>query len=186
MILVRKTTFEERPETYKVGDQFVFDTNSFGVVSATCHKVDDNVALFICDDCVAKACMCINKNNSNAGCFDNSDLKLWLKTKFQPELPPYIRNHLVELSIPTYGMIFGHDGWYNTFEPDSDEQLPLMKSRKYRIADFKDESEWYWLQNATKQSVSATSFAIVIGLGDSTYRSAGHVHGVRPFFVIRR
>lgn len=184
MILIRKTVFEERPETYKVGDQFVFDTNSFGVISATCHKVDDNVALFICDDCVAKAC--INKNNSNAGGFDNSDLKLWLKTKFKPELPPYIRNHLVELSIPTYGMIFGHDGWYNTFEPDSDEQLPLMKSRKYRIAEFKDELKWYWLQNATKQSVSATDFANVGGYGNASDDSAGNVNGVCPCFVIRR
>ena len=184
MILVRKTVFEERPETYKVGDQFVFDTNSFGVVSATCHKVDDNVALFICDDCVAE--VRINKNDSNAGGFDNSDLKLWLKTKFQPELPPYIRNHLVELSIPTYGMIFGHDDWYNTFESDSDEQLPLMKSRKYRIADFKGESEWYWLQNATKQSVSSTYFAYVHGGGSAHYGNAGDVGGVRPCFVIRR
>lgn len=184
MILVRKTVFEELPETYKVGDQFVFDTNNFGVVSATCHKVDDNVALFICDDCVTKAC--INKNNSNAGGFYNSDLKRWLKTKFQPELPPYIRNHLVELSIPTYGMIFGHDDWYDNFEPDSDEQLPLMKSRKYRIADFKGESEWYWLQNATKQSVSSSYFAIVDLIGYAGYINAGNVRGVRPYFVIRR
>lgn len=184
MILVRKTVFEELPETYKVGDQLVFDTNSFGVVSATCHKVDDNVALFICDDCVGKAC--INKNNSNAGGFYNSDLKRWLKTKFQPELPPYIRNHLVELSIPTYGMIFGHDDWYDNFEPDSDEQLPLMKSRKYRIADFKGESEWYWLQNATKQSVSSATFAYVYYIGNAGYYDAGYVVGVRPCFVIRR
>lgn len=183
MILVRKTTFEERPETYKVSDQFVFDTNSFGVVSATCHKVDDNVALFICDDCVAEAC--INKNNSNAGGFDNSDLKLWLKTKFQPELPPYIRNHFVELSIPTYGMIFGHDDLYETFEPDSDEQLPLMKSRKYRIADFKGESAWYWLQNATKQSVSSAYFPDVNTFGNVCYNGAGYYGGVRPCFTIR-
>ena len=111
---------------------------------------------------------------------------MWLKTKFQPELPPYIRNHLVELSIPTYGMIFGHDDWYDNFEPDSDEQLPLMKSRKYRIADFKGESAWYWLQNATKQSVSSASFASVDNYGYAVYGYAGNVVGVRPYFVIRR
>lgn len=184
MILVRKTVFEELPETYKVGDQFVFDTNNFGTVSATCHKVDDNVALFICDDCVAEAY--INKSNTNRGGFNNSDLKSWLKTKFQPELPPYIRNHLVELSIPTYGMIFGHDDWYDTFEPDSDEQLPLMKSREYRIADFKGKADWYWLQNATKQSVSSAYFANVHANGAADYNGAGYVDGVRPYFVIRR
>ena len=188
MVLVRKTVFEEMPKTFKIGDELVFNTNSFGVVSATCQKVDDNTALFICDDCVAE--MYMNKNNSNTGGFEQSDLKDWLENNFIPELPSFIRNHLIKLSIPTYGMIFGHDNLlYENLEPDNDEQLPLMKSRKCRIAYFKEESEWWWLQNATKQSVSSVYFAGVRLNGLINDYLANDYNadtdlGVRPYFVI--
>lgn len=40
--------------------------------------------------------------------------------------------------------------------------------------------QWYWLRDV----VSAASFATVSGNGDASYVGAGHVGGVRPYFVI--
>lgn len=40
--------------------------------------------------------------------------------------------------------------------------------------------QWYWLRDV----VSATRFAVVLGGGGAVYTYAGHVLGVRPYFVI--
>lgn len=83
-------------------------------------------------------------------------------------------------------MIFGHDEFYDKFEPDSDDQLPCMKVCKNRIATLEDGIRWYWLRNATKKDVSATSFASVDGNGDANCGIAGYVLGVRPIILIEK
>lgn len=77
-------------------------------------------------------------------------------------------------------MIFGHDEFYNKFEPDDDFQLPCMKVCKNRIATLEDDTRWYWLRNATKKDVSAARFAYVDDSGYADYYGAGCLLGVRP------
>ena len=67
-------------------------------------------------------------------------------------------------------------------EPDDDEQLPLMKKRKNRIADFNDNYEWYWMQNAMKKEFSSSYFASVYADGGAGNSAASTSGGVRPVF----
>lgn len=102
-----------------------------------------------------------------------------------PKFPHEIKSRVMDISIPTYGQIFGHDEFYNDYlEPDDDEQFYLMSVRKNRIADYKNEYEWYWLRNATKQVVSSNYFACVGSYGDADSCSAPYPGGVRPAFLL--
>lgn len=67
-------------------------------------------------------------------------------------------------------------------EPDIDEQLPLMKDCKNRIACFEDQLAWGWLRNATKEEFSSASFALVGDLGTASSGGASNSLGVRPEF----
>lgn len=128
----------------------------------------------------------INEGDTNKGGFADSALNLRLWEQLRPELPDFIKNRLIELSVPTYGMIFGHDEFYDKFEPDSDDQLPCMKVCKNRIATLEDGIRWYWLRNATKKDVSATGFASVSDYGGADCDGAGGVDGVRPIILIEK
>lgn len=128
----------------------------------------------------------MNEGDTNKGGFVDSFLNRRLYYELRPELPEFITRRLIELSVPTYGMIFGHDKFYDKFEPDSDDQLPCMKVCKNRIATLKDDTRWYWLRNATKKDVSATNFAHVDSGGIANYYGAGGVYGVRPVILIEK
>lgn len=128
----------------------------------------------------------MNEGDTNKGGFADSLLNRRLYYKLKPELPEFITRRLIELSVPTYGMIFGHDEFYDKFEPDSDDQLPCMKVCKNRIVTLEDDTRWYWLRNATKKDVSATSFAHVYTTGLASYGPAGSVGGVRPVILIEK
>lgn len=128
----------------------------------------------------------MNEGDTNKGGFADSLLNRRLYYELRPELPEFITRRLIELSVPTYGMIFGHDEFYDKFEPDSDDQLPCMKVCKNRIATLEDDTRWYWLRNATKKDVSATNFADVDYYGNARYDGAGFVSGVRPIILIEK
>lgn len=128
----------------------------------------------------------MNEGDTNKGGFADSFLNRRLYYELKPELPEFITRRLIKLSVPTYGMIFGHDEFYDKFEPDSDDQLPCMKVCKNRIATLEDDTRWYWLWNATKKDVSATCFARVHDGGYAHYDIAGDVGGVRPIILIEK
>ena len=166
-----------------VGDQIVIQLTGFGEFTATAQKITDKGTLFLFDDCVTEQSM--NEKYTNKGGYEKSDLRKWINTILLEAFPEDIRNRISDLSIPTYGQMFGHDDWYDrVMEPDYDEQLPLMKKRKNRIADFNDNYEWYWMQNATKKEVSAAYFALVNSLGTANSTGASNSLGVRPAFVL--
>ena len=102
--------------------------------------------------------------------------------------PEELKNRIADLSIPTVGELFGHDDEWNNehFEPDTDEQLLLMKERRNRVAYLNNEWEWGWLRNATKEEFSAAYFALVYGDGPAYYRAASYAYGVRPEFWLVR
>ena len=78
--------------------------------------------------------------------------------------------------------IFGHDDFYENFEPDDDEQFELMKRRGNRVCDFEDDWCWWWLRNAAKRNVSSARFAVVGSSGGTDCSGASGSAGVRPEF----
>ena len=174
---------EVEVKNIRIGDQIVIPLAEFGEFTATAQKITDKGTLFLFDDCVARQPM--NKKCTNKGGFEKSDLRKWIGDVLLPAFPDNLRSRIENLTIPTYGQIFGHDDWYNdVIEPDNDDQFPLMTKRKNRIADFENDYEWYWLQNATKKELSAARFAYVGSYGNAYCNYASYSRGVRPVFLL--
>lgn len=177
-------TVEVRTEQYVVGDQINLKVKGFDKkYTATCHKVVNGKAFFLLDEYITTRSM--NECGSNTGGFEQSDLNRWLQEVLLPAFPKKIRKRLVDgLTIPSYGMFFGHDEDYQIyFEEDNDEQLPLMKIRKNRIAHYKDVPEWGWLRNKRKNT--ASHFANVIDNGNANAADASGAYGVLVGFWLQ-
>lgn len=166
----------------QVGDQIVIPLAELGEFTATAHKVTDEGVMFIFDNYIT--CRPMNNRSINKGGFEKSDLKKWMDTVLLMAFPEELRDKIYGLTLPTVGQIVGHeDEWDNkNLEPDSDEQLPLMKECKNRIACFEDGLTWGWLRNATKEEFSSAYFANVYYYGDAYYYYASYSGGVRPEF----
>lgn len=177
---------ETETKEVKVGDQILVSLAELGDFTATAHKITDKGILFIFDEYVTGRPM--NSKNTNKGGYEKSDLKDWMDSVLLEAFPDGFRNRIADLSIPTVGELFGYgDEWDNEhFEPDTDEQLPLMKERKNRVAYLNNELEWGWLRNVTKQESSGTDFAFVNDNGNSNYAYASYSCGVRPEFWLVR
>ena len=163
----------------KIGDKTTIKLNGLGEFTATVHKVTDNKVMLIFDDYVAKRPM--NELDTNKGRFEDSDLNEWLHTEFVRALPYSIRTRLTDVTIPTVGEMFGWNAWNrNRFEADIDEQLPLMKQRRNRVAYSNNECECGWLRNTAKKEFSSVLFARVNGTGNISCGGASYSTGVRP------
>ena len=173
-------------ENYQIGDQIIVPLRGIGGFTATVQKVTDEGALFLFDECVARKAM--NESGDNKGGYEESDLKKWMDTVLLMAFPEELRDKIYGLTLPTVGQIVGHeDEWDNkNLEPDSDEQLPLMKECKNRIACFEDQLAWGWLRNATKEEFSSAVFALVANCGGTHYGTASYSRGVRPEFWIKK
>ncbi len=169
-----------------VGDRILVSLAEIGDFTATAHKITDKGVLFIFDDYVTSRPM--NNQRTNEGGYEESDLKKWIDNVLLAAFPEELKSRIVELSIPTVGELFGHeDEWDNEyFEPNTDEQLPLMKERRNRVAYLNNEWEWGWLRNATKKSISAAHFAYVNYVGCPNSNYASDSFGVRPEFWLVR
>ena len=184
MLIMRKIPMDASVNDLTVGDEILIHTKSFGSQILTVVRDDERGLLLMFEDCIMESAM--NEGDTNKGSFADSLLNRRFYYELRPELPEFITSRLIKLSVPTYGMIFGHDEFYNKFEPDDDDQLPCMKVCKNRIATLEDDTRWYWLRNATKKDVSATLFALVTTDGNAYCRRAGHVNGVRPVILIKK
>ena len=102
--------------------------------------------------------------------------------------PAVLKQRMTGLSIPTLGEICGWaDKWdRDHIEADGDEQLPLMKQRRNRVAYYKNDREFGWLRNATKKEFSSALFAGVNGYGYAACFNASFSNGVRPEFWLVR
>lgn len=168
----------------KVGDQIVIPLGDLGTFTATAQKVMDGKVLFIFDDYIAKRPM--NENGSNEGGYEKSDLKKWIENDLFKMFPEVLRNHMTGLTIPTLGEICGWDDKWDRkhIEADGDEQLPLMKQRRNRVAYYNNECECGWLRNATKKSSFSDYFVFVSDSGDTGSGTASSSCGVRPEFLL--
>lgn len=169
-----------------VGDQILVSLAEIGNFTATAHKITDKGVLFIFDEYVTSRPM--NNQRTNEGGYEESDLKKWIDTVLLAAFPEELKSRIDDLSIPTVGELFGHDDeWDNEhFEPDEDEQLPLMKERRNRVAYFNNECEWGWLRNAVKQRFSSAHFAGVGSGGRTACGNASASFGARPEFWLVR
>ena len=168
--------------TIKVGDKIVVDLKDIGKFDATAHEVTDESVLFIFDDYITERPM--NESNTNAGGYENSDLKKWIEHELLSKFPVELKARLIELTIPTVGQVVGWDDEWDKehFEADGDEQLPLMKLRKNRVAYLNNECKCGWLRNAMKKEHSSAGFASVGSNGFAFYYYASNSFGVRPEF----
>lgn len=180
MKVLRKQEIETT--NIQVGDQIVIPLAELGEFTATAHKVTDEGVMFIFDNYIT--CRPMNNRSTNKGGFEKSDLKKWMDTVLLMAFPEELRDKIYGLTLPTVGQIVGHeDEWDNkNLESDSDEQLPLMKECKNRIACFEDQLTWGWLRNATKEEFSSAYFALVFDVGHAYYYGASNSIGVRPEF----
>ena len=180
MKVLRKQEIETT--NIQVGDQIVIPLAELGEFTATAHKVTDEGVMFIFDNYIT--CRPMNNRSTNKGGFEKSDLKKWMDTVLLMAFPEELRDKIYGLTLPTVGQIVGHeDEWDNkNLESDSDEQLPLMKECKNRIACFEDQLTWGWLRNATKEEFSSAHFAGVGAYGFAYCRGASDSFGVRPEF----
>lgn len=165
-----------------VGDRILVSLAELGDFTATAHKIIDKGVLFIFDEYVTSRPM--NSKNTNKGGYEKSDLKKWIDSVLFEAFPDELRNRIADLSIPTVGELFGHEDEWDSehFEPDTDEQLPLMKERRNRVAYLNNEWEWGWLRNAMKRKFSSAPFAHVSGRGNADCAGASSSGGVRPEF----
>lgn len=180
MKVLRKQEIETT--NIQVGDQIVIPLAELGEFTATAHKVTDEGVMFIFDNYIT--CRPMNNRSTNKGGFEKSDLKKWMDTVLLMAFPEELRDKIYGLTLPTVGQIVGHeDEWDNkNLESDSDEQLPLMKECKNRIACFEDQLTWGWLRNATKEEFSSAYFAVVSRIGSANSDYASNSRGVRPEF----
>ena len=167
-----------------VGDQISVKLKGFGKFTATVQKITDEGVLFMFDEAIARHYM--NESSTNEGGFDKSDMKKWLDNVVLKAFPKKLRNAVSCITLPTYGEIFGHDDFYENFEPDNDEQFTLMKERRNRVAYLHNDWCWWWLRNTTKKEVSSAVFARVGGNGSADCYDATDSGGVRPEFWLVR
>jgi len=174
------------PADIKVGDKMMVPLGKLGNFTATVQKVTNDKVLFIFDDYVAKRPM--NEDGGNAGGYSQSDLKKWINTELYNMFPAVLKQRMTGLSIPTLGEICGWDDEWDRshIEADGDEQLPLMKQRRNRVAYYKNDCEWGWLRNATKKEFSSAYFASVCNDGYANFNYASYSIGVRPEFWLVR
>ncbi len=170
----------------KVGDKITVDLKELGKFEATAYEVTDNDILFIFDDYVAERPM--NEKPTNEGGYEKSDLKKWIDSYLYNSFPLELKTRMLELTIPTVGQMIGWDDEWDKshFEPDGDEQLPLMKKRRNRVAYFNNECEWGWLRNAMKKEYSSADFAGVGSAGDAHHHDASASGGVSPAFRLKK
>lgn len=174
------------PDDISEGDQIEIPLGDLGTFTATVQMVKGDRVLFLFDDYIAKRPM--NENGSNEGGYEKSDLKKWIENDLFKMFPEVLRNHMTGLTIPTLGEICGWgDNWDKEhIEPDDDEQLPLMKQRRNRVAYYNNDCACGWLRNATKKEFSSANFASVSTYGGTVYDSASNSRGVRPEFWLVR
>lgn len=168
------------------GDQIEIPLGNLGTFTATAQAITEDKVLFLFDDYIAKRPM--NENGSNEGGYSQSDLKQWIDTELYNMFPAVLKQRMTGLSIPTLGEICSWDDEWdrNHVEADGDEQLPLMKQIRNRIAYYDNDCAWGWLRNATKKEFSLTHFSVVNRFGNTYCNVASESSGVRPEFWLVR
>lgn len=174
----------ERMTEIETSDIEVGDRIHVDHYTATCQEITPKGALFLLDQYLDEP-MAMNRNNSNQGGYEKSDLRRALQSEEVLNIFADIRDHMVPfengdlLRIPFAGELFGDE---KLGEPDGHKQWPLMRDRCNRLALRYGDSEWGWLQN--KDKTSSTLFCFVDDYGLIAAGVNSNVFGVRLVFLI--
>lgn len=127
----------------------------------------------------------MNKDNTNEGGYDASDMAKYLDTEIFALLPDDLQAVIKEhrghkLWLFSYREVFGEDGWYIC--PKDDMHLPYYKRTENRIKLRNGEPDWWWL--ASPYVASTSYFCYVYGSGNSYYWGASDFGGVVPGFCV--
>ena len=157
----------------KIGDQITFETTLPATPTVTATAMaqrEDGAWWFLVDEILDR----MDHENAEKFCRD------FPSTIIDAEL----RSRCSGGRLPSYGMIFGHDDYYESFEPDDDEQFELMRTEAARVANCNGETWWWWLSSENKDS-SASIFAHVDTDGAAGRGDASYTYGARPLFLLR-
>lgn len=200
MIILRKKEIEvNNINEIKIGDQITIQLGKWGDFTTTVQTITDRGPLFMFDQYVISRPM--NLTSTNEGGFENSDLRKWMNEELLPLFPESLRGKIENLTIPTYGQMFGWSNWYSNLEPDDDDQFPLITTRKSRVVDFNDKlSDFFnefgpgWLRNRIlpelpgliqpPSSKGKSHFAVVTNIGIVSSLDARDTAGVRTVFLL--
>lgn len=201
MIILRKKEIEVNINEIKIGDQIAIQLAKFGDFTATVQTITDRGPLLMFDQYVISSPM--NLTSTNEGGFENSYLKKWMNDELLPLFPESMQGKIENLTIPTYGQMFGHNNLYSGLvEPDDTDRFPLMTKRINRVTDFNNDAwsnflanlEWGWLQNRIlpelpgllqpSSSKGKSHFAVVTNTGEASSLDATDAAGVRPVFLL--
>lgn len=171
-----------KPTDIWIGRQFIIELSDLGQFGVTVHRICGDWVLLMFDSYITKRPM--NENGRNEGGYEKSDLKKWIDVELFNQFSEEFKKRMFGLSIPTLGEICGWDDEWdrNHIEADGDEQLPLMKQRRNRVAYYNNNCAWGWLRNATKKEFSSANFAGVFSNGNAYSAGASLYFGVRPQF----
>lgn len=127
----------------------------------------------------------MNKDNTNEGGYDASDMAKYLDKEIFALLPDDLQAVIKErrghkLWLFSRREVFGEDGRYIC--PKDDVYIPYYQNAENRIKLRNGEPDWWWL--ASPNEANATYFCGVDGSGDSDGWGASNSDGVVPGFCI--
>lgn len=175
-----KRSFEFETENFEVGDRIDIHLEDYGDFTATAQRVSEEGAIFLFDSIVLMRQL--NELESENRGYAESDLRKWLENEFTNAFPEGIRAKIKQITIPTFGQIFGNSPYHSNFEPDNDEQFPAMRECKNRLRLYMDHMNCYWLQNSVKNRGDEYC-ALVTNDGCGGYGSAKSRFGVLPILI---
>lgn len=184
---VRRTE-KIKVNTFRVGDVIRFKLSDGEKVEMLAVKEESDGMIFCSVDCLAEE-SCMNESGSNAGGWNESNLRAKLNGEILDRFPKKIKKLLTPfangdlLRIPTEKETFGENK-YGENETGVEQWNP-MKQRRNRIAfqGLNGAWEWYWLQN--RMPNSAANFAACNGGGNASCDNASYALGVRPVVKIK-
>lgn len=127
----------------------------------------------------------MNKDNTNKGGYDASDMAKYLDKEIFALLPDDLQAVIKErrghkLWLFSRREVFGEAGWYIC--PKDDVYIPYYQNAENRIKLRNGEPDWWWL--ASPYEANTADFCYVGGCGDSGPWGASYSNGVVPGFCI--
>lgn len=181
MKIVRKMEIDT--DDIRIGDQIRIPIGDYVAYTATAQKLSDKGVFFLFDQIIDASTM-VEKNDDNI-MFARYNLEMMLIEVILPKFPEELQHKVAEITIPTYGQIFGHEGrGYSNLEPDEDEQFELMKQPENRVSVYHGRLFDWWLRNADRERFDPLRFACVDHSGRPDCEEASLPLGIRPLLIL--
>lgn len=189
MKIRREITFKAKPDMLTVGDVISFKLLTGEKVKARAIKREGNRMLMWFEDCL-KTRYSMNKENTNAGGWLDSDARSILNTEIINSFPGKILKHMVKddngdwLHLLSIEEVFGLTPDFEETEESKKLQIPALKTEKSHIKGWglNGETIWHWLRSPCASN--ATDFCSVDGNGTANYYDASHARGLAPAFYL--